>query len=276
MKLHSSTTAALIGLLLSTSLAPSARAAAFANVKEGEAVPDSTLPTLDGKKEQLLGKGEVSVFVFFRVGQDHSRTALTALGRAQKALKGKPVHWAAVVSDRYAAAEVAADVAGTGYSGPVLVDPVETMYGALGVSMHPCVGITTKDHTLLFDQAFTKINFADVLLARVRFALGDLTRDEMQRVVDPQAAATPAGESPAVRRYYKLGEKLYRAKDYAKALDSAKKCLEQDSENAACHGLLAAVLAKRGSCAEARTSAENAQALDPRDPLAAEARVACP
>jgi tetratricopeptide (TPR) repeat protein len=253
----------------------SASSGAFANVAEGDPVPEATLPTLDGKKEPLLGKTDVSVFLFFRTGQEHSRATLEALAAAQKELAGKPVRWTAVISDRFAAAEVAAEVKASGFAGPVLVDAGDALYGTMGVAMHPCIGIAGKDHKLLFYQAFTKINYADVIRARVRFALGEISREEMQKVVEPPAA-TQGGEAQMVRRFFKLGERLYQAKDYAKALDSAKKCLEHDANAANCLGLRAAALAAQGNCAEARKSAEKSLAADPKDALAAEAKAACP
>jgi len=275
MKLHASPTlGALLGLLLATDLIPAA-SAAFANVKEGDAVPEATLPTVDGKKEPLLGKAHVSVFVFFRPGQEHSRVTLEALGQAQKEFAGKPVRWTAVVSDHFPSADVLADVKASGFTGPVLVDAADTLYGTLGVAMQPCIGIADKDHKLLFYQAFTKINYADVILARVRFALGEIDQAAMNKVIDPPAA-TQGGEAQVLRRYFKLGERLYKAKDFPKALDSARKCLEHDAANGACNGLMAAALAAQGSCAEAKLALEKALAADPKDPLAAESKAACP
>jgi len=265
---------ALLVALLATDLLPSPTAA-FANVKEGDPVPEATLPTVQGGKEPLLGKAAVTVFVFFRAGHEHSRATLEALGKAQRDLAGKPVYWSAVVSDRYPTATVAAEAKAAGFTGPVLVDAADTLYGTLGVAMHPCIGVADKDHKLLFYQAFTKINYADVILARVRFALGEITRDAMQQVVEPPAS-TQGGEAQVVRRYFKMGERLYRAKDLPRALDSAQKCLGHDGANGPCNGLLAAILAAQGKCPDAKAPLAKALAADAKDPLAAEAKAACP
>ena len=141
--------------------------------------------------------------------------------------------------------------------------------------MHPCIGIAGKDHKLLFYQAFTKTQYADVIRARVRFALGEISKEEMLKVTEPPAS-TQGGEAQMVRRFFKLGERLYQAKDYAKALDSARKCLEHDAADAACNGLLGAALAGQGNCSEAKPAIERALSSNPKDALAAEGRAACP
>ena len=262
-------------LLLLTAVLLSASNGAFANVKEGDPVPETTLPTLDGKQEALLGKTDVSVFLFFRPAQEHSKATLEALARTQTSLAGRSVRWVAVVSDRYPAAEVASEVKASGFAGPVLVDAGDVLYGTIGVAMHPCIGIAGKDHKLLFYQAFTKTQYADVIRARVRFALGEISKEEMLKVTEPPAS-TQGGEAQMVRRFFKLGERLYQAKDYAKALDSARKCLEHDAADAACNGLLGAALAGQGNCSEAKPAIERALSSNPKDALAAEGRAACP
>lgn len=226
----------LAGVALSIALAVPVGALGFAYVKPGEVVAEATLPTLDGRREPLLGKADVSVFVFFRPGQEHSASGLRSLAHVQARVPAGRVRWTAIVSSSFSREAVAAFALESGFAGPVLVDDGDSLYGRFGVAMHPCVGIVDRGHRLLFYQPFSKINFEDVLLARVRFALGEITEDEMRKVVDPPAA-TENGDALAARRLLKMGKRLLDMGDRAGARSAARKCLERDATAEACKEL---------------------------------------
>ncbi len=262
-----------LALLLAVVMLP-LRGEAFANVKVGEVIENAELPVLGGGKHSLLGKDKVNVFVFFKPGQEHSHTTLVELARCANELAGKSVHWVAVVSDRYPTEEVQAEVKQTGFTAPVLIDAGDALYGKLGVALHPVVGIADAKHALVAYQPFTKINYCDTVKARIRFGLGEISQAELEQVLNPPEASQ-GGEAAVARRFYKMGERLLKAGDLTKALDSAKKSIERDASQAPSHSLLGAILAAQGNCAEANKAFDQALAIDKADARAVDGKKGC-
>src|SRR4051794_3867235 len=123
---------------------------AFTNVEIGQKIENPSLPTLEGGNHELVAtKALANVFIFIRPEQDHSAETLRAMAECEEEFAGKPVHWVAVVSDAYPADQVKAFVRGTGVRMPVLVDAGDRLYGALGVRLHPTVGIADGAAKLL-------------------------------------------------------------------------------------------------------------------------------
>ena len=237
-------------LLFAFSAALEVSADAFAYVKVGDVVENVELKTLDGGKQKLLGKAKANVFVFFRPGQKNSRTALEALAECEKDLKGKSVRWVAIVSDRYSADEVRAELKATGIKMKVLIDRNDALYGKLGAALHPVMGITGKDRKLVAYQPFRKVNFKTVVMARVQHQLGELTDKELASVLNPPKTDRGGGRAKAERQI-KMGRAFYRSKKYDKALAAAEKATKLDPEFAAAYTLAGQVHAAQGNCDEA-------------------------
>ena len=244
-------------------------ALAFANAPIGSVIENVSMPSLKGPKENLLGGTNVSVFLFIKPGLEHSHTTLVQIAQCEKELAGKPVHWAAVVSDRIPKAEVEKEVAETGLAMPVLIDEGDALYGKLGVILHPVVGITDKDHKILAYQPFTKVNYSAVVRAQICHALKEITDQELQDVLKPPPI-TMGGDESVAHRYFKLAEKQFGAKNYEQALANVKKALEKDTTLAAVHALHGRILAAQGNRAEAQSAFEAALKLDPKNATALE------
>ncbi len=266
--------AVLLGAVLPLAWAPGSHA--FAGVQPGDPIENAELPTLEGGRATLLGRARVSVFAFFRPRQDHSLELLRQLAGLEKELAGKPVHFAAVVSGTWPAAQVRETVAASGIRMAVLVDEADALYGRMGVRLHPVVGIADERGRLVAYQPFEKINQAEVLRARIRRVLGEIGDAELARALEPARAAMPGEERRQVaRRDLNLGRMFLDRRAWQKALDAARKAQERDPSFAGARTLAGQALAGMGRCAEAVAEFDAALALDPGDGAAAEGRKGC-
>ncbi len=246
----------------------------FAHAQVGSVIENAELPTLDGGKHHLLGEARANVFIFCKPGQEHSRATLQRLASLEKETAGKSVHWAAIVSDRVSTAEAEAEVKEAGLKMPVLIDAGDALYGKLGVALCPVVGITDKDHKLAAYLPFTKVNYAEVIRAHIRHLLGELSTEELERVLKP-TEAKEGGDAEVARRRFKLAGKLFQAGNHDKALESVNRSLEKDPSRAAAHALLGQILAAQGHHVDALKAFDQALKLDSSNAIALEGKKAC-
>jgi len=247
---------------------------AFAHAKLGDVIQNVEMPTLAGDKAHLLGNAAANVFIFFKPGQEHSTAALKQIAACEKEFAGKSVHWVAVVSDRFPNAEIEAQVKQAGIAMPVLIDAGDALYGRLGVALTPVIGITDKDHKLAAYQPFAKVNYSEVIRARIRQVLGEINNDEMEKALRP-GEIIQGSDAEVARRRFRLAEKLFQAGSYEKARAGAKKSIEKDPTSAPAHTLLGQILAVQGSRAEALRAFERALELDPMNAAALEGKRSC-
>ena len=247
---------------------------AFAHAKIGDVVEDVELPTLTGDKAHLLGNATANVFIFFKPGQEHSNATLKQIAACEKELAGKSVRWVAIVSDRFPKADVEAEVRESGIAMPVLIDVGDALYGKLGVALTPVVGITDKDHRLAAYQPFAKVNYAEVIRARVRRLLGEIDDEGVALALNPPKVIQ--GTDPELaRRRLRLAEKLYQSQSYEKALDAVRRSIEKDALQAPAHALLGQILLAQRKPAEALQAFEEALRLDPANRPALEGKKLC-
>lgn len=267
----------LTAALLIATLCASADGMAFANVKPGDVVENAQLRALGGGKKPFLGKEKAGVFLFFSMNQEYSRQTLETFAKLQKELEGKPVFWTAVVSDRFPAAEIEAAVKAAGLTSPVLLDEGDALYGRLGGSLTPIVGIVDVNHKLVSYLPFQKVNYGNVIKAWVQKALGEITDEQLQAVLSPAPVSDggDGGSGLVARRHLKMGQRLLKVEDFAGAATSAKKSLGIDPNLADAHALLGNALAAQGNCAEALPSFARALELDPQNAAAAEGKAKC-
>jgi len=247
---------------------------AFSNVAPGAALENPTLPTLDGGRAELLSrKASASLFVFVRPQQVHSLDALRELESIRQELAGKPVRMVAVVSDAWPADEVRAMLEAARVEWPVLVDLGDALYGRLGVRLHPVVGIADRSLRLAAYEHFRQINFREIVLARLRVVLGELTEADMAKVLEPEKATTGSPEAEA-RRYVNLARALWKRQNGPKALEALRRSVEAAPSSAA-WSLQGEIQAAGGDCQAALASFEAALKIAPTDAVALQGRQGC-
>lgn len=246
-----------MGCLTLALLAPTP-SAAFRELAVGDVVKNRRMPTLDGRSEMLLGPARANVFVFFRAGQDHSAEALAQMATLEAELAGKPVRFVGIASAGDPRDELRAMVKEAGVRMPVLLDEGDALYGELGVSLHPSIGIADGGQRLAAYQPFRKVNFLDLTRARVQRVLGEIGEAQLAAVLEPPAAPV------AVQRAHaraSLSRKLLAAGAVDAAVESARRGIELDPSYGPAHAALSEALARSGKCAEAERAAAEARRL---------------
>jgi tetratricopeptide (TPR) repeat protein len=256
-------------LLLSTFAAR-----AFSHAQIGDVLDDAEMPTLDGGTNRLLStNAAVNVFIFFKPGQEYSRVTLKHLAACEQELAGKSVRWVAIVSDRFPAASAAADVKEAGLAMPVLIDKADALYGRLGVALTPVIGITGPDHRLLAYEPFAKVNYTNVLRARIRYLLKEISEQDLDRVLHPLELQDDT-EAQAARRWLKLAERFFAATNYDKALENTRASLARDTNFVSAQVLLGRILAAQGKRDQALSAFDRALQLEPTNAAALSGRQA--
>jgi tetratricopeptide (TPR) repeat protein len=236
---------------------------AFSNAPVGSPIDDAELLGLDGKTYPLFSSNAlVNVFVFFRPGQTNSHSVLKQMARLQQEMADQPIHWVGIVSDHASTNDAAAEVAASGIRLPVLIDSADTLYGRLGVTLEPSIGIADPSRRLLAYQPYARINFFEVLRARIRRSLDQITDAELAAVLSPPTPPGPDSRDKANRRLA-LARRLYQNQHYSQARDQVQAILEQEPGLAEGHALLGWILAAEGKCVEALPRFEQALKLDP-------------
>ncbi|MBI5509383.1 MAG: hypothetical protein HY903_11585 [Deltaproteobacteria bacterium] len=265
---------AVAGVVVPLTVWPAA-GAAFYNVKVGDPIANVTLPTIHGKDGTLLGKGVgASVFVLFRPDQENSKLGLAEMARAKQALAGKKVYWVGVVPGGFERATVETALAAAGLEMPVLLDNGDALYGKLGAMLHPTVAVVDGAGKLAAYEPFRKVDYGEVVKARVRLVLGEITAAELEATLNPPAAIQ-GGDGEVARRNLKLAELLYNGKQYAKAVDAALKAIDKAPDLARAHALAAAAYAAQDNCASARPHIDKALLLVPEEATALAAKKSC-
>jgi len=131
------------------------------------------------------------------------------------------------------------------------------------------LGIADQDHKLVAYEYFTKVNFTEVVRARIRFLLKEINGQELERVLNPPAA-TPSVDADVARRRLKLGERLFQTKSYDKALENVNKSIEKDATVADAYALKGQIFAVQGNKDAARGAFAEALKLDPANASALE------
>lgn len=247
-----------------------------ARAEPGTLVENVELRTLDGGREKLLSnKVKVNIFVFFRPNNDRSLDALKQMAGCEKELSGKPVRWVAIVSSSENPEEVKPMVVESGIKMPVLIDDGDFLYDKLGIRLHPMVGIVDAKFQIIAMEQYRQIEYCDLIKAKIKVVLGEMTEADVARIENPEKAAMP-GDDPMKKalRDVNMARRLFEIGQFQKAIERAQKALTI-APVAKGFSLQAVSMAKLNRCGEALPLADQALQLDASDAWAAEAKAAC-
>jgi tetratricopeptide (TPR) repeat protein len=249
---------------------------AFRNVKIGAQLPNAQLQSLGKIPSSVLNPdAKVNVFIFFRPNQEYSKTALEILAKVCKAFKGRPVHCVAIVSDYYSKNADKKTIRNTGWTGRnTLIDKEDLYYSKLGVSLHPTIGVADSSFVLLAYETFTKANFYQLIEARIKYALGDINKKQLQYALDPPAMEKMDQKSRA-QLNINYAKKLFEMGKLNRAIEQAKHALSQDDQLADAYGLIGLIYAKQKKCEKAQPELEKALSLDKNNRTAKKGKTLC-
>jgi peroxiredoxin len=244
-------------------------------VQVGEPVQDFQLDTLEGGKDRLLSKGaKANVFVFFRPEQERSIDTLKDLAGCEKEFAGKPVRFVGVVSDSWPADEVKALVRDTGVKMTVLVDKGDAVYGALGIRLHPVIGIADAKGKLAAFEPFRAINYCERVKVRIRWLLGEATAADVAKVDEPERSPLPHSDEGVAKRHLNFARMLLKIGQPDKALDEVQKGLAVQP-SAALYALRGEILAATGKCPDAVAAFDAALKIEAANAVATEGKKRC-
>jgi tetratricopeptide (TPR) repeat protein len=250
---------------------------AVAFAQPGTRLDPVQLTTLDGGHSGLLSATvRLNVLVFFRTGQDRSQEALRQAAACEKALAGKSVRWAGVVSATAAPAEVKATLAAAGTQLPVYLDEGDWLYDKLEIRLHPAIVILDGKGVVQATEPYRQLDLCDVLQARIRFLLGEIDQAAMARALDPEASKLPSQEDATAKamRDVNMARRLIQFGQLEAAVKQAQKALEMAPVPAA-FTVLGTAYAKLGRCNEAGRMLDQAQKATPDDRDIPAARALC-
>jgi hypothetical protein len=222
-------TARILAIAAAAAAFGAAPAAPDARVMPGATLDNAELPTLSGGKERLLGRAEANLVLFWRPGSEHSLETLKQVAQCERTLAGKSVHIVTVASGAWDREDVRAAVAEAGLAAPVLLDEGDKLYGKLEVRQHPLLLVADAGGTVTLSQPYVRIRYCDIVLAHVRYLLGEIGEAELDRELNPARASFPSDDKANVaRRYITMGQRERAmgkcdraARSFAKALELA-------------------------------------------------------
>jgi tetratricopeptide (TPR) repeat protein len=249
---------------------------ARAHAEVGTPVPALELTAIGGEKVKVIEpKARASVLVFVRSGQERSVDALKAMARCEKELAGKAVRFLGVLPADTTPAEAAALALATGVKMPLVFDLDDTLYEGLQVRLHPVIFLVDAAGKVAGFEQYRQIDYCEVILARIRFLLGELDQASLDRVLAPARNTMPSDDPKDIsNRDVNLGRRQLQIKQYDKAIASANKALGL-APNPGAFALLGDVAAARGNCAGALKHYAAALKLEPGEPHALAGRKAC-
>lgn len=181
---------------------------AIENLKVGESFPDFALRPADGAAVYAASRitGKPAVVVFWRPGQRLSLEALRDLKAISGEIDNERIGIVAVDGARLTDTEIQA-AAGEALPFPLLRDPKRVLYGAVGVIVSPTTLVLDAKGVLRFILASHPRTFRQVISARLRFLLGEIDQQEMDREVEPTVLKIDQ-DLAAAWRMYNLGRRL--------------------------------------------------------------------
>ncbi len=239
-------------------------------VQVGDVVEDVQLLTIDGRKEHLLQKGlAANIFIFFRPEQERSLDALKEMAVCEREFEKRSVRWVGIVSDSWPTETVKALVRETGVRMPILVDAGDALYGALGIRLHPVIGMVDRAGKLAAFEPHRQINYCERIRVRIKLLLGEATQADVARVDDPAATPLPHSDQGVSRRHVNFARRLHDLKQDDLALAELQKALGF-APSAAAWALRGEILSGRGQCTEAAQAYEAALKIEPASAVAQE------
>ena len=240
-------------------------ALAFRNVGDGQPAKGFTLKDTAGKDTSLSeASGKVVVLLFFKPDQKNSQEALADLQKIHGKYAAKGVSVIAVMSEPGGETAVPELISRLKLTYPVLLDTARKAYGDWGVFLYPTTGVIDKSGNLSAQFPSYNWKYADSVEGQVRYALGEINKDQLEAILNPKAVAQATPERKKAERHMMLAEKMVERKLMDKAALEYAQAVEADPSFAEAHVKYGFLLLKSGDAAKAKENFAKALELNPK------------
>ena len=231
-------------------------------------IKNRSLKDLDGRPTRLWHKrSTVSVLLFFKVDHKYTMHAFRELERCRKDIGSRPVSFLGVVSGDEKKANIKRLLSRVKIKIKVVIDPRRQLASELGIRAYPTFAIYQVKKARLVLQPTQRIGLCESLLAKLKFALGEINESQRKKEEGGGEGITHKHKRSA-QRYAKLAMLLHSQKQYGHALSAIQQSIRKDSAAARAHAILGTILVDLRKCKEAARAFKRALALDRNDELA--------
>ncbi len=238
---------------------------AFRNVGEGQPAKAFTLKDTSGKDTSLSdSSGKVVVLLFFKPDQKNSQEALAELQKIHNKYSSKGVSVIGIMSEPDGEAALPELIAKLKVTFPILLDIARKAYGDWGVFLYPTTGVIDKTGNLSAQIPSYNWKYADAVEGQVRYALGEINKDQLAAILNPKAVAEATPERKKAERHMMLAEKLVERKLLDKAATEYAQAVEADPGFAEAHVMYGFLLLKTDDAQKAKENFAKAIELNPK------------
>lgn len=256
------TCAVILAVLVVALILQPEDAAAFRNVKPGDAIPEVTLKDISGGTLGLSDfAGKPKMIIFFS-GNDRSKKVVEIAEQLYQNYKDEGFAIIAIYtgSDRAEGKSIAEESKAT-Y--PVLLDTDRSAYAAFGIMVTPVMALVDKEDKLTKEQSYVPL-LEGILDVEVKVALGKMTREEADLSLKPEEAPEVSEEEKEAAKLYNLGLILLERGMKDKAVEKFKEVLEVDPAFCAVRLQLGQIYLDDGKVDEAKQEFEYVLKCDPQ------------
>ena len=238
------------------------------STSEAGVVKNRALQDLSGRKVRLWKKNAtVAVFLFFKAKHRYTEHAFKELARCKDDIGKRPVTFVGIISASEPKAEITRMLARLKVTIPVLVDPDRKLATELRIKAFPTFALINVKRSKVFKQPIMRIGLCEALVARVKFALGEIDQRQMDSDSGGGEGITKKSDHKALR-LQRVASMLRKQGRHKEAQDAIHRSIKQDPRCARSHAVLGSILVDIKKCKEASRAFAAALKLDKNDSLA--------
>lgn len=232
-------------------------------VSGGEAAPDFTLTSVEGKSVSLSDyKGRAAVIIYWRTGQKRSLLALKDCRDILEKFKGKEVNVISVIAESDSQEEAKGILKDNGIGYPLFIDYNRKIYSSFGIRVYPSTVIIDKEGMIAYAIPSHPLTYKKILEEYIKKALGEIEEGELEEALSIHKEEKDRASLEAFR-LYNLALKFTESGLIDLAVDTASKSAEAKPDMSKSHILLGFLYLQRKEADKAMDSFNRASQLDP-------------
>lgn len=236
---------------------------------EKQVTTNFILQDLSGKERALKDFRDKIVVLIF--GELYHQNTLKAIQDLKKILSGKQayrdsVEVVIVISEGGSSSEYLKIQRGLDIPYPILLDNQRKVYAQFEIIALPTTFIIDRKGVIAAAFPSYTIAFYDQISAELAYVLGDISKDELEKVLHP--TVQPSAVSEKKERYLSLAESLRKRGSYDNAMDAYQEVLKDDPGSQEAHLGLGTIYIKKMEADKAEEAFQFVLGKNPDDPAA--------